>query len=87
MIGYAGGYYQWPSNWKISARVGVQSFGGVELLNRTLIQPFTQPVIRLDLDRMDDNDNRVFGVMVQIQWIPQPSYQLTFRTPLYLAGN
>lgn len=87
MIGYAGGYYQWPNNWKASARVGVQSFGGVELPNRTLIQPFTQPIIRLDLDRMDDNDNRVFGVMVQIQWIPQPSYQLTFRTPLYLAGN
>jgi hypothetical protein len=87
MIGYAGGYYQWPSNWKVSARVGVQSFGGVELLNRTLIQPFTQPIIRLDLDRMDDNDNRLFGLMVQIQWIPQPSYQLTFRTPLYLTQN
>lgn len=87
MIGYAGGYYQWPNNWKASARVGMQSFGGVELLNRTLIQPFTQPVIRLDLDRMDDNDNRLFGVMVQIQWIPQPSYQLTFRTPLYLTGS
>jgi hypothetical protein len=87
MIGYAGGYYQWPNNWKASARVGVQSFGGVELLNRTLSQPFTQPIIRLDLDRMDDNDNRVFGVTMQIQWIPQPSYQLTFRTPLYLTRN
>ncbi|WP_441242529.1 hypothetical protein [Tardiphaga sp. 768_D3_N2_1] len=87
MIGYAGGYYQWSNNWKASARVGMQSFGGVELLNRTLIQPFTQPVLRLDLDRMDDNDNRLFGVMVQVQWIPQPSYQLTFRTPLYLTQN
>jgi len=87
MIGYAGGYYQWPSNWKVSARVGVQSFGGVELLNRTLVRSFTQPIMRFDLDRMDDNDNRVFGLMVQIQWIPQPSYQLTFRTPLYLTRN
>ncbi len=87
MIGYAGGYYRWPSNWKNFRARRVQSFGGVELLNRTLIQPFTQPVLRLDLDRMDDNDNRLFGLMLQIQWIPLPSYQLTFRTPLYLTQN
>jgi hypothetical protein len=86
-IGYVGGYYQWPSNWKFTGRVGVQSFGGAKLLNLTPIEPFTQPVVRLDLDRMDDNDNRLFGLTAQIVWVPKPSYQVTLRTPLYLVRN
>jgi hypothetical protein len=87
IIGYVGGYYQWDSNWKFSGRVGVQSFGGAQLLNRTVFQPFTQPTVRLDLDRMDDDDNRLFGVTAQISWVPKPSYQLTIRTPLYAVRN
>jgi hypothetical protein len=43
--------------------------------------------MRLDLDRMDDNDNRLFGVTAQIAWLPRPSYQLTLRTPLYAVRN
>ena len=87
IIGYGGGYYQWDNNWKLSGRLGVQSFGGAQLLNRTLFQPFTQPLVRLDLDRMDDNDNRLFGVTAEIAWVPKPSYQLTIRTPLYAVRN
>lgn len=87
LIGYVGGYYQWDNNWKLSGRLGVQSFGGVRLLNQTPFQPFTQPIARFDLDRMDDNDNRLFGVTAQIAWVPKPSYQLTIRTPLYLVRN
>ncbi|WP_420831821.1 hypothetical protein [Bradyrhizobium quebecense] len=87
IIGYVGGYYQWPSNWKFTGRVGVQHFGGAQLLNFTPIQSFTGPILRLDLDRMDDNDNRLFGVTAQIIWVPKPSYQLTLRTPLYLVRN
>jgi len=86
-IGYIGGYYQWPNNWKFIARAGVQSFGGVQLLNRTVIGPFTEPIVRFDLDRMDDNDNRLFGVMFEVQWIPKPAYLLTFRTPVFLVRN
>ena len=82
-----GGYYQWPNNWKVSGRIGVQSFGGARLLNLTPFQPFTEPIVRLDLDRMDDNDNRLFGVTAQIAWVPRPSYQLTLRTPLYAVRN
>jgi hypothetical protein len=85
IIGYVGGYYQWPNNWKLTARAGVQSFGGGQLFNLTLIQPFTEPVLRLDLDRMDDNDNRLFGITAQIMWVPKPAYQLTLRTPLYFV--
>jgi hypothetical protein len=86
-IGYFGGYYQWPSNWKFTGRLGVQSFAGAQLLNLAQIEPFTQPILRLDLDRMDDNDNRLFGITAQIAWMPKPSYQVTLRTPLYAVRN
>ncbi len=87
LVGYVGAYYQWPDNWKLSGRVGVQSFGGARLLAFTQIQPFTQPIVRLDLDRNDDNDNRLFGVTAQIAWTPKPAYQLIVRTPLYAIKN
>jgi hypothetical protein len=83
VVGYVGGYYQRPDNWKLTGRFGVQSFGGARLLARPQLQPFTQPIVRLDLDRMDDSDNRLFGVTAQIAWTPKPAYQLTLRTPLY----
>jgi hypothetical protein len=86
-IGYVGGYYQWPSNWKVTCRIGLQYFGGAQLLQRLSVDPFTQPIIRLDLDRMDDDDNRLFGVTAEIAWVPKPAYQLTLRTPLYLVRN
>ena len=87
IMGYVGGYYQWDNNWKFTGRLGVQSFGGAQLLNLAPFQPFTQPILRLDLDRMDDDDNRLFGVTAQIAWTPKPSYQLTLRTPLYVIKN
>lgn len=86
-IGYVGGYYQWPNNWKFTGRVGVQSFEGAQLLSLTPVQPFTQPIVRLDIDRMDDNDNRLFGVTAEIMWVPKPAYQLTLRTPLYAVRH
>jgi hypothetical protein len=86
-IGYIGAYYQWPSNWKVTGRVGVQNFGGAQLLRQATIDGFTQPIVRFDLDRMDDNDNRLFGITAQIAWVPKPSYQVTLRTPLYLVRN
>ena len=87
VMGYVGGYYQWDNNWKLTGRFGVQSFGGAQLLNLTPFPAFTQPIVRFDLDRMDDNDNRLFGVTAQIAWTPKPSYQLTLRTPLYAIKN
>ncbi|WOH84133.1 hypothetical protein RX327_13875 [Bradyrhizobium sp. BEA-2-5] len=86
-IAYVGGYYQWPNDWKFTGRVGVQSFEGAQLMNVASIQPFAQPIVRLDLDRMDDNDNRLFGLTAEIMWVPKPAYQLTFRTPLYAVKN
>jgi hypothetical protein len=87
IIGYVGGYYQWPDNWKFTGRAGVQSFGGAQILNFVPFPSFTQPLVRLDLDRMDDDDNRLFGITAQIAWTPKPAYQLTIRTPLYAVRN
>lgn len=87
IMGYVGGYYQWDNNWKFTGRVGVQSFGGAQILNLTPFPAFTQPILRLDFDRMDDDDNRLFGITAQIAWAPKPSYQLTLRTPLYAIKN
>src|SRR6266542_2556925 len=87
IVGYVGVYYQWDNNWKLTGRFGVQSFGGAQLLNLTPFPAFTQPIVRFDLDRMDDDDNRLFGITAQIAWTPKPSYQLTLRTPLYAIKN
>jgi hypothetical protein len=87
VLGYAGGYYQWENNWKVTGRFGVQSFGGAQLPNLTPFPSFTQPIVRLDLDRMDDNDNRLFGVTAQVAWVPKPAYTPTVRTPLYAVRN
>lgn len=87
VIGYLGGYYQWTTNLKLSGRLGVQSFGGAQILNLTPLRPFTQPIVRFDLDRMDDDDNRLFGLTFEIAWVPKPAYQLTLRTPLYAIKN
>jgi len=87
IIGWAGGYYEWDNDWKVTGRAGVQSFGGARLLGLTLAQPFTQPIVRFDLDLMDDNDNRLFGIWAQIAWTPKPSYLLTLRTPLFAVRN
>ena len=87
IVGYVGGYYQWDNNWKVTGRAGVQSFGGAQLLNLTPIQPFTKPIVRLDLDKLDANYNRVFGVTAEVAWAPKPVFQLVLRTPLYLVKN
>lgn len=87
-VAYLGGYYQWDNNWKLSGRFGIQTFGGAEIAGGLIrAKAFTQPTIRLDLDRMDDNDNRLFGATVEVSWTPNPLVQFTLRTPLYAVRN
>lgn len=86
--GYVGAYYQWENNWKLTGRAGLQSFGGGALAGIAQFQSFTaQPVLRVDLDLMDDNDNRLFGVTADVEWTPKPTFQLTLRTPLYAVRH
>ena len=87
VVGYVGGYYQWDNNWKLTARGGVQSFGGAELLSFAPVKPFTKPIFRLDLEKLDDNDNRMFGLTAEIAWVPKPAFSLVLRTPLYFVKN
>jgi hypothetical protein len=87
VVGYLGGYYQWDNNWKLTGRAGVQSFGGAQLLTIEPIKPFTKPIFRLDLEKLDDNDNRLFGVTAEVAWVPKPVFSLVLRTPLYFIKN
>ena len=97
VIGYVGAYYQWPNNWKLTGRAGVQSFGGANTMALAPFLPpgqpllslrsFTQPIIRADLDRMDDNDNRLFGLTATVFWTPKPAFQFILRTPLYFVRH
>ena len=53
-VAYLGGYYQWSNNWKLSGRFGIQNFGGAEIAGGLIrAKAFTQPTVRLDLERMD----------------------------------
>lgn len=87
VIGYAGAFYQWPNNWKLTGRLGVQSFGGAHVGNLIQLPSFTQPILKVDLDRMDDNDNRLFGISLEAAWTPAPVIQFTLRTPIYAVRN
>lgn len=87
VIGYLGGYYQWENYWKVTARAGIQSFGGAQLLNIAPIQQFTQPIVRFDLEKLDESSNRIFGVTAEFAWTPKLAFQLIVRTPLYLVKN
>jgi len=87
VVAYLGAYYQGESNWKLTGRAGFQTFGGANIAGLAQVKPFTGPVLRFDLDRMDDNDNRLFGMTAEIDWMPKPAFLLTLRTPLYLVRN
>lgn len=87
VVVYGGGYYQWPSNWKFTGRVGIQHFGGAQIANLLDVKPFTQPVVRLNFDKLDDNDNRLFGLAFEIAWVPKPAFQFTLHTPLYAVRD
>jgi hypothetical protein len=62
------GCYQWDNNWKFTVSRRVQPFGGARLLNLNSIPSFTQPVLRIDLDRLDDGDNRLSGASLRGAW-------------------
>jgi hypothetical protein len=85
IVGYVGGYYQWDNYWKFTGRAGVQSFGGAQLLTLEPIKPFTKPIFRLDLEKLDDDDNRLFGITAEIAWAPKLVFGLVLRTPLYFV--
>ena len=86
-IGYLGAYYQSPDNWKLTGRVGVQSFDGADLGRLLQVQPFLLPIIRFDLDKMNDDDQVRFGLTAEVAWAPRPTIQFTLRTPIAPSGS
>ncbi len=84
---YLGAYYQGTNNWKVTGRAGFQSLGGASIAGLAQVNAFTGPVVRVDLDRLDDNDNRLFGMTAEVDWTPKPAFLLTLRTPLYVVRN
>jgi len=83
--GYIGGYWS-PSNLvNLSAQVGVQYFGGAEAASLLRLKPVTTPYVLVELEHVDDDDNRVFAMNLGLGWSPKPVVQFTISTPLYLA--
>lgn len=85
IVGYVGGYFKGPDNWKVTGRAGIQTFGGANIGSLIQIDSFTKPMLRVDFDHLDDNENRLFGLSVEIAWTPRPGFQMTMSTPLYAS--
>ncbi|MGV7214798.1 hypothetical protein [Bradyrhizobium sp. UFLA05-112] len=62
-----------------TGRADVQSFGGARLGRLAQVQPLTQPIVRLQLDRMNDDGNRLFGITTLVARMPKPSCQVTLQ--------
>ena len=87
IMGYVGGYYQWDNNWKFTGRLGVQSFGGAQILNLHSVSAL-HPADPEAGPRPHGRRRQppVRGHRAD-RWTPKPSYQLTLRTPLYAIKN
>jgi len=83
--GYIGGYWSPSKLVNLSAQVGVQYFGGAEAASLLRLKPVTTPYVLVELEHVDDDDNRVFAMNLGLGWSPKPVVQFTISTPLYLA--
>lgn len=84
---YGGAYYQWESGWKLTGRAGFQTFGGANIGSIVQLKRTTLKFVALDYERLDDNDNKLFGLSLALGWSPKPAVQLTLSTPLYFLRN
>lgn len=80
-----GGAYQYFGSWKMSARGGLQHFGGAQAGNILRVQKVDMKFAMLELERVDDDDNRLFYVSAAVGWSPKPSVQLIVNVPLYIT--
>jgi len=86
-LSYAGAYYEWSNNWKLTGRVGLVTFGGAQIGTRINVRSSNQPFGKLDLERLDDDGNTLFGVSAVVVASPKPSLQFILSTPLYAIRN
>jgi hypothetical protein len=83
---YGGAYYQWSNNWKLTAKGGAIIFGGAGL-GPLHVKASVQPAARLDLERVDDSGNTLFGLSFQVSGSPKPAFVLTLSTPIYAVRH
>lgn len=83
--GYIGAYWSPSNQVNLTSQVGVQYFGGADVASIIRIEPVTTPYIKLEIEHVDADDNRVFAVDLMLGWSPKPTIQLSLSTPLYLA--
>lgn len=81
---YAGAYRQ-IGDWKFSMRGGVQFFRGAQVGNLIQAAPVDIPFVRAELERLDEDDNRLLDVAFAVGWSPKPSFQLTLNVPIYVS--
>jgi hypothetical protein len=80
-----GGAYRYFGAWKVSARGGLQHFGGAQAGNILRVPKVDMKFVTLDFENLDDNDNRLFYVSAAVGWSPKPSVQLIVNVPLYIT--
>lgn len=81
---YAGAYRQ-TGDWKFSATAGMQFFRGAEVANLINVKPVDIPFVRAELEKLDDDDNRLLAISAAVGWSPKPSFQLTLNVPFYIT--
>ncbi len=81
---YAGAYRQFDA-WKLSATAGMQFFRGAEVANLINVKPVDIRFVRAELEKLDDDDNRLLAMAVAVGWSPKASIQLTLNVPIYIA--
>lgn len=78
-----GGAYRKFDDWKLSARAGFQRFEGARAGSIAQVEPVNMPFVRADLERLDDDDNRLFGLAFALGWSPKLSVVVALSTPIF----
>lgn len=81
------GAFRMIEDWKLSARFGVQQAGGAHLAGLIDVTRITTPFVKLDLEKLDEDDNRLIGLSAAVGWSPKPSVQFILNVPIYIAGR
>jgi hypothetical protein len=85
-IFYVGGYRRFD-DWKMTGQLGVQHFDGAQLSGLINVRPVTTPFVRLELERVDEDYNRLLAVSAAVGWSPKLTMLMTLNVPIYLYGR
>lgn len=89
--GYVGAYRQWDNGWKLTGKAGYATFGGANIGSIIRATPVRQVLARLELEKYDSADNKLFGVALAGSLSRAStgktgtSIQIVLSVPLYLT--